>query len=84
MEHVEPLHRHQAVAPLQFESGAILLYLSEKYGPAATLQQRARTAAWTHFANATMCPIVFAEEFRKMHAAEVGGRAAPRPCPAPL
>jgi glutathione S-transferase len=55
---------------MQFESGAILMYLAEKYGPASTPQERARLAAWTHFSN-TVCAIAFSEEVRKQQAEEV-------------
>jgi hypothetical protein len=58
--------------PSQFESGAILLYLAEKYGGATTPHKRARMAAWTHFANATVTAIALNEDFRKRHGAEVG------------
>lgn len=49
-----------------WESGAILLYLSEKYAPdAATLEQRAQFAQWVLFANATLGPGIFMESTRE-------------------
>jgi hypothetical protein len=39
---------------LQFESGAVLLYLADKYGPANTPEARGRAASWTLFANSTL------------------------------
>jgi glutathione S-transferase len=48
-----------------WESGAILLYLSEKYDPSLTTpQQRATIAQWVVFANATLGPGVFVEATR--------------------
>ncbi|EFJ41347.1 hypothetical protein VOLCADRAFT_77635 [Volvox carteri f. nagariensis] len=48
-----------------FESGAILLYLAEKYGELRTPSQRARAAQWTLFANSTMTQAVFVEQWRE-------------------
>lgn len=48
----------------QFESGAMLLYLADKYGPANTPEQRARAAQWVLFANSTMGNSIFVEQFR--------------------
>ncbi|MBE9178258.1 glutathione S-transferase family protein [Oculatella sp. LEGE 06141] len=47
-----------------WESGAILLYLAEKYGSVATPEQRAIAAQWTLFANATLGPGIFVEASR--------------------
>jgi glutathione S-transferase len=48
-----------------FESGAILLYLQQKYDRAnRTVEQQALLAQWTLFANATLGPGVFGEENR--------------------
>ncbi|KXZ43038.1 hypothetical protein GPECTOR_106g132 [Gonium pectorale] len=48
-----------------FESGAILLYLADKYGKLATVHERAAAAQWTLFANSTMANSVFVEQFRE-------------------
>ncbi|MGP1386200.1 MAG: glutathione S-transferase family protein [Thainema sp.] len=49
-----------------WESGAILLYLAEKYGGEAdTVEQRAVLAQWVLFANATLGPGVFVESSRE-------------------
>jgi glutathione S-transferase len=49
-----------------WESGAILLYLSDKYDVAVeTPEQRAELAQWVLFANATFGPGVFVEASRE-------------------
>lgn len=49
-----------------WESGAILLYLSEKYGKSAhSPEERAELAQWVLFANATLGPGIFGEENRE-------------------
>lgn len=49
-----------------WESGAILLYLAEKYAPAPiTLEQRAELTQWVLFANATLGPGLFMEANRE-------------------
>lgn len=49
-----------------WESGAILLYLAEKYGNEAnTAEERAVLAKWVLFANATLGPGVFVEASRE-------------------
>lgn len=48
-----------------WESGAILLYLSEKYGQPASLEQRAEYAQWSLFANASLGPGIFIEATRE-------------------
>lgn len=48
-----------------WESGAILLYLAEKYGePDASLAARATWTQWVMFANATLGPGLFMEDIR--------------------
>ncbi|MGG6264969.1 glutathione S-transferase family protein [Leptolyngbya sp. AN03gr2] len=47
-----------------WESGAILLYLHDRYGQ-ADLNQRAIAAQWVLFANATLGPGVFVESNRE-------------------
>jgi glutathione S-transferase len=48
-----------------WESGAILLYLAQKYGdPSMSLDQQAVLAQWVVFANATLGPGIFVEASR--------------------
>jgi glutathione S-transferase len=47
-----------------WESGAILLYLAERYGK-ETREERATSAQWILFANATLGPGVFVEANRQ-------------------
>ena len=42
-----------------FESGAILMYLAEKYGELDTMEKRAAAGSWVAWANATLDPICF-------------------------
>jgi glutathione S-transferase len=49
---------------LQFESGALLLYIADKYGNVSTAEARARAAQWVLFANSTLANAVFVEQFR--------------------
>ncbi|MEB3213507.1 MAG: glutathione S-transferase family protein [Leptolyngbyaceae bacterium] len=52
-----------------WESGAILLYLAEKYGhPSASLHERAVWGQWVLFANATLGPGLFTEALREKEA----------------
>ncbi|MEH2237182.1 glutathione S-transferase family protein [Nostoc sp.] len=49
-----------------WESGAILLYLADKYGKTAlSLEERAVFSQWVLFANATLAPGIFGEENRE-------------------
>jgi glutathione S-transferase len=49
-----------------WESGAILLYLAEKYStPTPSLEQRAEWGQWIMFANATLGPGIFIESSRE-------------------
>jgi len=48
-----------------WESGAILLYLSDQHGEPLTPEQRATVAQWVVFANATLGPGVFMEATRE-------------------
>jgi glutathione S-transferase len=65
---INPVGKVPAIADGDFtlwESGAILLYLAEKYGPALSLEQRAQANQWISYANATMGPEIFAEDTRE-------------------
>ena len=48
-----------------WESGAILLYLAEKYGQSESLEQRSIMTQWVLFANATLGPGLFVEASRE-------------------
>lgn len=48
-----------------WESGAILLYLAEKYDQPVSIEQRAEYAQWVLFANATLGPGIFIEASRE-------------------
>jgi glutathione S-transferase len=48
-----------------WESGAILLYLAEKYGNATSLEQRTTLNQWIIYANATLGPELFNEATRE-------------------
>lgn len=45
-----------------FESGAILLYLADKYGGLDTPEKRALYTKWVMWANASLDPVCFVEE----------------------
>lgn len=44
-----------------FESGAILMYIADKYGGLSTPEMRAEASKWVLWANATLDPICFLE-----------------------
>lgn len=48
-----------------WESGAILLYLMDKYAPSVSIEQRATVAQWILFTNATLGPGIFVEANRE-------------------
>jgi len=56
-----------------FESGALLLYIADKYGNASTPEARARAAQWVLFANSTLANSVFVEQFREKAMPDVMG-----------
>ncbi|MFM7450691.1 MAG: glutathione S-transferase family protein [Leptolyngbyaceae cyanobacterium] len=66
---INPVGKVPAIVDGDFklwESGAILLYLREKYGqPDLTLEERAEVVQWILFANATFGPGVFQEATRQ-------------------
>ncbi len=74
-EHLQPAYRSinpfgkvPAIVDGDFclwESGAILLYLAEKYGNVVDPQTRAILTQWVLFANATLTPPIFAETSRE-------------------
>lgn len=49
---------------VMFESGAILMYLADKYGGLDSPEKRAAVSAWVVFANASLDPILFKENER--------------------
>lgn len=67
----------RTLSPMQFESGAILLYLAEKCGEASSLQARATAAKWALFANSTMANGLFMEQVRHMHSCCLLGKIGP-------
>ena len=66
---INPIGKVPAIVDGDFklwESGAILLYLAEKYDASVTtLEQRAEAAQWVLFANSTMAPGIFDEASRE-------------------
>ncbi|MDX2228534.1 MAG: glutathione S-transferase family protein [Leptolyngbyaceae cyanobacterium bins.349] len=66
---INPIGKVPAIADGNFtlwESGAILLYLADKYGKAPlSVEQRALINQWISYANATMGPEVFGEATRE-------------------
>jgi glutathione S-transferase len=66
---INPIGKVPAIADDEFvlwETGAILLYLAEKYGgEAITLDQRSRLNQWILYANATLGPDMFSETSRE-------------------
>lgn len=47
-----------------WESGAVLLYLADKYGKASTPEARAEIGSWVLYANATLTPALTDEKNR--------------------
>ncbi|MCC5650164.1 glutathione S-transferase family protein [Nostoc sp. XA013] len=66
---INPVAKVPAIVDGDFqlwESGAILLYLADKYGKSAlSLQERAVFSQWVLFANATLGPGIFVEASRE-------------------
>jgi glutathione S-transferase len=66
---INPVGKVPAIVDGEFklwESGAILLYLAEKYGESAlSLERRSTLNQWILFSNATLGPGVFGEENRE-------------------
>jgi glutathione S-transferase len=65
---INPFGKVPAIADGDFklwESGAILLYLAEKFGEAKTLEEKAIAYQWVLFANATLGPGLFGAENRE-------------------
>ncbi|PIG94422.1 glutathione S-transferase family protein [Gloeocapsopsis sp. IPPAS B-1203] len=65
---INPMGKVPAIVDGDFqlwESGAILLYLAEKYGEEiSSVEERAIAAQWVLFANATLGPGIFVETSR--------------------
>lgn len=65
---INPIGKVPAIVDGDFklwESGAILLYLDEKYGKPISVEQKAEIAQWVLFANATLGPGIFLEANRE-------------------
>jgi glutathione S-transferase len=66
---INPIGKVPAILDGDFalwESGAILLYLAEKYGtPSPSLEERALLNQWIVYANATMGPGIFTQATRE-------------------
>ncbi|MCW6050718.1 glutathione S-transferase family protein [Lyngbya sp. CCAP 1446/10] len=66
---INPIGKVPAIVDGDFklwESGAILLYLAQKYGKMPeTLEQQAQVVQWVIFANATLGPGIFVEASRE-------------------
>lgn len=65
---INPMGKVPAIVDGDFklwESGAILLYLAEKYDKMTSLEQRAELSQWVLFANATLGPGIFVEASRE-------------------
>ena len=65
---INPIGKVPAIVDGDFklwESGAIMLYLAQKYGKVPqTLEQQAQIVQWVMFANATLGPGIFVEASR--------------------
>lgn len=64
---INPFGKVPAIADGDFtlwESGAILMYLAEKYGPPLSLEERSHLNQWVLFANATLGPGILIEANR--------------------
>ncbi|MBD2097621.1 glutathione S-transferase family protein [Trichocoleus sp. FACHB-591] len=72
---INPMGKVPAIADGNYhlwESGAILLYLAEKYGQTPTSpEQRGEIAQWVLFANATLGPGIFVEASRERESARL-------------
>jgi glutathione S-transferase len=56
-----------------FESGAILLYIAEKYGGLSSAEERATAAQWIFWANATFSPAMFNTQQRAQQMPQLCG-----------
>ena len=65
---INPFGKVPAIAEGDFqlwESGAILLYLADKYEQVKTVEERAIASQWVFFANATLGPGLFGADTRE-------------------
>lgn len=65
---INPMGKVPAIVDGDFqlwESGAILLYLAQKYGSSMSLEAQAEINQWINFANATLGPGIFVEANRE-------------------
>ena len=71
---INPMGKVPAIVDGDFklwESGAILMYLADKYGKPLSTEQRAEVAQWVLFANATLGPGIFVEASRERESARL-------------